>query len=182
MRGSPQREVLSEPPPQKSHYRATWFVERWPQRQKKQKNESKSGNVAPEFADNRTVVGQAVTNVLVAEVGVVFVVSAEVSIIRGCGAEEDGRRQVVFPGFEVLVHLPWDTGLDGHSVSLKTSLSTAGNQNFIFVFVSKWLLTNLEMLDLLANFQHPARGLVSQHHWTLDHKPSNPAMLPVVDI
>lgn len=78
---------------------------------------------------------------LVAEVGIVFVVSAKVSIIRGCGTEEDGRREVVFPSFEVFVHLTWDTRLDGHSISLEMSLSTAVNhmseyysrcQNFIF--------------------------------------------------
>lgn len=64
---------------------------------------------------------------LVAEVGIVFVISAKISIIRGCGTEGDGRREVVFPSFEVLVHLTWDTRLDGHSVSLKMSLSTAVN-------------------------------------------------------
>lgn len=95
-----------------------------------QKNESKSSNVTQVFTERSgsyiTVVGQPVAKwiytdklLLVAEVGVVFVVSAKVSIIRGGGTEEDGRREVVFASFEVLVHLTWDTRLDGHSVALK---------------------------------------------------------------
>lgn len=60
---------------------------------------------------------------LVAEVGIVLVEPAKISIVGGRGAEEDGRRQVVFARFEVLVHLTRDPRLDGHSVSLGTSRS-----------------------------------------------------------
>lgn len=38
------------------------------------------------------------------------------------------------------------------------------------------------MLDSRPNFHHPARGLVSQHHWIFDHKVCNSAMLPIVNI
>lgn len=54
---------------------------------------------------------------LVAEVGVMLVVSAQVSVIGGCGAEEDGGRQVVSSVFEELVHLTGDAGFDGHPVT-----------------------------------------------------------------
>lgn len=60
---------------------------------------------------------------LVAEVGIVFVEPAKISIVGGRCAEEDGRRQVVFAHFEVLIHLTRDARLDGHSVSLGTSRS-----------------------------------------------------------
>lgn len=62
-------------------------------RQKKQKNESKSSN---DTSDSCWATWGSKTStdklLLVAEVGVVFVVSAKVSIIRGCGTEEDGGR------------------------------------------------------------------------------------------
>ncbi len=54
---------------------------------------------------------------LVAEVGTVLVVSAQVSIVGGRRTEEDGRRQVVSSVFKELVHLAGDTGLNGHSVT-----------------------------------------------------------------
>lgn len=38
------------------------------------------------------------------------------------------------------------------------------------------------MLDCRPNFNHKARGLVSQHHWIFDHKVCNSAMLPIVNI
>ena len=56
---------------------------------------------------------------LVTEVGIVCVVSAQVPIIRGCGTEEDGRRQVIASVLEELVHLTGHARLDGHSVTYK---------------------------------------------------------------
>lgn len=53
---------------------------------------------------------------LVAEVGTVLVISAQVSIVWRRGAEEDGGRQVIASAFEELVHLAGHTGLNGHSV------------------------------------------------------------------
>lgn len=54
---------------------------------------------------------------LVAEVGIVFVVSAQISIIWRCGAEEDGGRQIISSIFEELVHLTGNAGFNGHSVT-----------------------------------------------------------------
>lgn len=56
---------------------------------------------------------------LVTEVGIVLVVSAQVSMVRGRGTKEDGGRQVVSSVFEELVHLTWNTRLNGHSVTFK---------------------------------------------------------------
>lgn len=63
---------------------------------------------------------------LVAEVGTVLVVSAQISIVGGCGTEEDGRRQVISSVFEELVHLAGHTRLDGHSVTLKIQVHSTG--------------------------------------------------------
>lgn len=60
---------------------------------------------------------KAQSNLLVTKVGVVRVESAQVSIVRGCGAEEDGGRQVVLSSFEVFVHVTGHTRLNGHSVA-----------------------------------------------------------------
>lgn len=50
------------------------------------------------------------------------VVSAQVPIVRGCGTEEDGGRQVVPFVFEELVHLTGDARLNGHSVTWTTQV------------------------------------------------------------
>lgn len=54
---------------------------------------------------------------LVTEVGVVRVISAQVSIIWRRGTEEDGGRQIIAPFFEKLIHLTGHTRLNGHSVT-----------------------------------------------------------------
>lgn len=59
--------------------------------------------------------------VLVTEVGTVLVVLAQISIVRRCGTEEDGGRQVITSVFEELVHLTGHTRLNGHSVTLKNT-------------------------------------------------------------
>lgn len=59
----------------------------------------------------------AIVNKLVAEVGAVLVVSTQVPIVGGCGAEEDCRRQVVSPVLEELIHLTGHARLNSHSVS-----------------------------------------------------------------
>lgn len=54
---------------------------------------------------------------LVTEVGIVLVESAQVSVVWGRGAEEDGRRQVVAAVFEELVHLSGHSWLNGYPVA-----------------------------------------------------------------
>lgn len=54
---------------------------------------------------------------LVTKGSIVLVVSAQVSIVRGCGTEEDGRRQVILSLFDELVSLTGHTRLNGHSVA-----------------------------------------------------------------
>lgn len=57
------------------------------------------------------------TLVLVTEVGTVCVIATEVSIIRGCGTEEDSGRQIIASSLEELVHLTGHTRLNSHSVT-----------------------------------------------------------------
>lgn len=54
---------------------------------------------------------------LVTEVCIVLVESAQVSVVWGRGAEENGGRQVVATVFEELVHLPGHARLNGYPVS-----------------------------------------------------------------
>lgn len=56
---------------------------------------------------------------LVTKVCIVLVESAQISIVRGCGTEKDGRRQVIPSPFKELVHLAGHARLNGHSVPYK---------------------------------------------------------------
>lgn len=56
-------------------------------------------------------------DLLVTEVGIVSVVTAQVAIIRRCGTEKDGGGQVIAAIFEELIHLTRYTRLNSHSVT-----------------------------------------------------------------
>lgn len=114
-RGSPQTEAQSEPPPQMSHYQATWTVEK---RYRKRINVKVKQERCRQRSGSYWVIACAKPALLlVTEVGTVLVVSAQVSIIRWRGTEEDSRRQVVAPVFEELIHLTGNTWLNRYSVT-----------------------------------------------------------------
>lgn len=66
-------------------------------------------------------------DLLVAVACTVLVVAAQVPVVRGCCAEEDGRGQVVAPSFAELIHFPWDTRLDGHTVTCQGESKWSGS-------------------------------------------------------
>lgn len=61
-------------------------------------------------------------HLLITEVCIVLVESAQVAVVRGRGAEKNGGRQVVAAIFEELVHLSGNAGLNGDSVPLKVQV------------------------------------------------------------
>lgn len=61
--------------------------------------------------------------ILVAEVGVVSVISAQVSIVRRRGTEEDGGGQVILSSFEELIRVTGHTRLNGHPITWKVTIS-----------------------------------------------------------
>lgn len=56
-----------------------------------------------------------------------LVVAAQVPVVRGCCTEEDGRGQVVAPSFAEFIHFPWDTRLDGHTVTCQDEIRWSGS-------------------------------------------------------
>lgn len=56
-----------------------------------------------------------------------LVVAAQVPVVGRRRAEEDGRGQVVAPGFAELIRLPWDTWLDGHTVTCQDESRWTGS-------------------------------------------------------
>lgn len=112
MHGSRRTKVRSEPPPHKSHYQATWIAYK-----KKNANVMQGSLLQAVVLLSRLPGDARATLSLVTKVGTVLVESAQVSVVRGCGAEEDGGRQVIASIFEELVHLSGHARLHGYSVA-----------------------------------------------------------------
>lgn len=134
--------------------------------------------------EKRKDVGGGLVNSLVTEVGTVCVVSAQVSIIRRRGAEEDGRRQVVTAVFEKLIHLSGNAWLNRHPVAwrIKRRLWHRVHEPRSLMSAAWRPLTYTKVSDRWANLQHAPRRLMSQHHRLLHHKVPNATVLPVMHV